>query len=146
MAMNTVTARIPHELSVPLRLGRLHDQADRRRSQPEPPRHHGLPDALVEDSPGDQGVPLGDPAPTRWHPTLQPAHRTRHHAVAAPGPAADLGEPEALPVEPTNPFALGLGDVQGVDGATHGDDRCAGRIEGSDLAGVERAPDTGHEL
>jgi hypothetical protein len=71
--------------------------------------------ALVEDAPGDQGVSMRDPtAPGRLR-TLHAAHRPGHHAVAATGPAADLGETVAL-AELADAFALGLGDVQGVGG------------------------------
>jgi hypothetical protein len=79
--------------------------------------------ALVEDAASDQGVPLGDPAAPGGLRTLQPAHRTRHHAVASAGPPADLGEAETLSVQLADPFALGLGDVEGVDGAAHGSER-----------------------
>ena len=51
---------------------------------------------------------------------LRPLHasnRTGHHALAAPGAPDDLGQPEALSVELADSFALGLGDVQGVEGA-----------------------------
>lgn len=104
----------------PLLPRRLHDQADRRRSQLEAPRHHGLRDSLVEDAPCDQGVAPGDPTPAGRRRTLQPAHRPGDHAVAPSGPAADLGEAEALPVDVTVLFALGFGDIQGVQGAARG--------------------------